>query len=187
MTGRPSKIHTSVTVTDQETGAKSEVPITEAICNLVALGVWPGNAAQAHGVSRQTLHSWRQRGEAALALAHEHAEDGEDLDLDAIPEPDRPFAAFLDALTCAEAKGLAWHELNIRKAASSNREAGGRLSLEFLSRRLRSTYGREVKVEHGGKVNHVVEQEVDAAIDDVIERLAAGDDSDPRAATPAEG
>lgn len=178
--GRPSKIHLTVTVTNSETSAKEEVPITEAICRMVALGVWPGNAAQSHGITRQTLHTWRTRGEAAQALAAEHTPDGEEIDYDLIPEADRPYAAFLDALTCAEARGLAWHELNVRKAASGNREAGGRLSLEFLARRQRDQYAREVKLEHGGKVAVEVEGEVDDAIEGMIEQLAAGDGSDPR-------
>lgn len=177
--GRPSKIHLTVTVTNGETGAKEAIPITEAICRLVSLGVWPGNAAQSHGVSRQTLHSWRTRGEAALAVAAEHA-DGEEIDYEAIPEEDRPFAEFLDALSCAEARGLAWHELNVRKAAQGNREAGGRLSLEFLARRQRDQYAREVKLHHGGKVMVEVEAEVDEAIEGLVEQLGAGDPRDPR-------
>jgi hypothetical protein len=178
--GRPSKIHLSVKVTNGETGAKEEIPITEAICRMVSLGVWPGNAAQCYGVSRQTLHSWRTRGEAAHAAAAEHTPDGEEVDYESMPEEDRPFAEFLDALSCAEARGLAWHELNVRKAASGNREAGGRLSLEFLARRQRDQYAREVKLEHGGKVMVEVEAEVDEAIEGLVEQLGAGDPSDPR-------
>lgn len=177
--GRPSKIHLVVTVTNADTQAKEEIPITEAICRMVGLGVWPGNAAQANGIRRQTLHNWRTRGEAAQALALEQAEDDE-IDYDLIPEEDRPYAEFLDALICAEARGLAWHELNVRRAAQGNREAGGRLSLEFLSRRQRDQYAREVKLQHGGKVAVEVEAEVDEAIEGLIEQLAAGDGTDPR-------
>jgi hypothetical protein len=177
--GRPSKIHSRVTVSNPDTQAKEEIPITEAICRMVGLGVWPGNAAQAHGVSRQTLHSWRTRGEAAQALALEQT-DGDDLDYELIPDEDRPFALFLDALTCAEARGLAWHELNVRRAAQGNREAGGRLSLEFLARRQREQYAREVKLEHGGKVLVEVEGEVDEAIEGLVEQLGAGNPDDPR-------
>jgi hypothetical protein len=179
--GRPSKIHLCVKVTNPDTDAKEEIPITEAICRMVALGVWPGNAAQANGIRRQTLHNWRQRGEAAQAIALEQR-DGDDIDYELIPEEDRPFAEFLDALSCAEARGLAWHELNVRKAASSGREAGGRLSLEFLARRQRDQYAREVKLEHGGKVAVEVEGEVDEAIEGLIEQLGTGDLSDPRGA-----
>jgi len=178
--GRPSKIHLRVKVTNPDTKAKEEIPITEAICRMVSLGVWPGNAAQSHGVSRQTLHSWRTRGEAALAVAAENTPDGEEIDYDAIPDEDRPFAEFLDALSCAEARGLAWHELNVRRAAQGDREAGGRLSLEFLARRQREQYAREVKLEHGGKVLVEVEAEVDEAIEGLVEQLGAGDSSDPR-------
>jgi len=177
--GRPSKIHLSVKVTNGETGAKEEIPITEAICRMVSLGVWPGNAAQSYGVSRQTLHTWRTRGEAAQANAAEHS-DGEEIDFDLVPEDDLPYALFLDALSCAEARGLAWHELNVRKAAQGNREAGGRLSLEFLARRQRDQYAREVKLQHGGKVLVEVEAEVDEAIEGLVEQLGTGDPSDPR-------
>lgn len=180
--GRPSKIHTVVTVTNPDTQAKEEIPITEAICRMVSLGVWPGNAAQAHGIRRQTLHNWRTRGEQALAVAQEASEDDEP-DFDAIEDDERAYAEFLDALSCAEARGLAWHELNVRRAASSGREQGGRLSLEFLARRQRDQYAREVKLEHGGKVLVEVEEEVNDAIADLIEQLptiGAGDPSDPR-------
>jgi hypothetical protein len=178
--GRPSKIHTSVEVLNPETKAKEELPITEAICRLVSLGVWPGNAAQSYGVSRSTLHNWRQRGERALAVAAEQT-DGDETDYELIGEQDLPYALFLDALTCAEAQGLAWHEINIRMAAQSNREAGGRLSLEFLSRRQREEYARNMKLEHGGKVAVEVEAEVDQAIDGMVEQLSAGKSDDPRA------
>jgi hypothetical protein len=177
--GRPSKIHTTVTVTNAETNAREEIPLTEAICRMVSLGVWPGNAAQAHGIRRQTLHNWRTRGEAAQAVALEQS-DGDDIDYELIPETERPFAEFLDALSCAEARGLAWHELNVRKAAQGNREAGGRLSLEFLARRQRDQYAREVKLEHGGKVAIEVEGEVDEAIESMVEQLAASKVDDPR-------
>jgi hypothetical protein len=168
-----------VPVTNPDTQAKETVPITEAICRMVSLGVWPGNAAQAHGIRRQTLHNWRTRGERAQALALEQGDDDE-IDYELIPDEDRAYAEFLDALTCAEARGLAWHELNVRRAAQGNREAGGRLSLEFLARRQREQYARNVKLEHGGKVAVEVEAEVDDAIEGIMETLGAGDDSDPR-------
>lgn len=171
--GRPSKIHLTVPVVDPDTKTTRETPITEAICALVALGVWPGNAAGSYGVSRQTLHTWRLRGADALAAAAEHLEDDEAVDYSAVPEAERPYAEFLDALTRAEAKGLTWHELNVRKAAASGREGGGRLSMEFLARRLRSEYSRELKVEHGGKVDFEIEKGTDERIEELLAQLDA--------------
>jgi len=170
--GRPSKIHLRVQAIDPDTKVAKELPITEAICNMVALGVWPGNAAGSYGITPQTLWNWRQRGADALAAAAEHL-DGDDpaIDYTAIPETERPYAEFFDALSRAERKGLAWHELNVRKAAASGREQGGRLSLEFLSRRLRSEYSRQVNVEHGGKVDFKIEQETDERIDELVAKL----------------
>lgn len=136
---RPSKLlqHVEVEAPD---GGKEVVSMTEAICRLVKLGVWPGNAAAAHGVTRTTLNNWRNRG----------GDYGEDPDLERIAAEapdDLPYVEFLAALTRAEAQGLAWHEVNVRKAAQSGKEQGGRLSLEFLSRRQPSVYSRRLEID----------------------------------------
>jgi len=168
---RPSKILSTISLKDPETGETEETPITEAICRYVTLGAWPGNAAQACGITRQTLHNWVSRGEEWSGGDEE------------VPEEHRVYVEFFDALTRAEARGLMWHEMNVRNAAQSSREQGGRLSLEFLSRRLRNVYGREVRVEHGGKITHEVEAEVDERIEGILASLGSSGEAAPAGAT----
>lgn len=169
--GRPSKILQTVKAVDPDSKVEREVPITDAICSLVALGVWPGNAAGSYGIGRTTLHNWRLRGADAISAAAEHLADDEEIDYAAIPERERPYAEFVNALTRAEHKGLTWHELNVRRAAASGKEQGGRLSLEFLARRQREHYSRNIAVEHSGKVDFEIEQGTDERIDELLAKL----------------
>lgn len=147
--GRPSKIHNTVTVPALEgIGPSRELPITEAIVLYISLGVYPTNAARACGITEPTLANW-------LAKGAEHAPDPDDPDvdeqtaLDAVDPDLRIYVRFLSDVTRAEAEGLAWHERNVRIAAANSRDRDGRLSLEFLARRMPKTYSKrlEVKVE----------------------------------------
>lgn len=181
---RPSKIHLVVDYTDPASEEKREKrPITEAICAHVAFGVTPANAAGMHGVTRQTLHNWRARGEEHALIRDEADADTNSANLAEVDEEHAPYVAFFDALSRAEAEGLAWHEANVRRAAESGKEQGGRLSLEFLARRQRADYARNMKLDHGGKVAVEVEAELDEAIEGLMGQMgavAAGDASDPR-------
>jgi len=183
--GRPSKIHNLVDYTDPESEEKREQrPITEAICAFVAFGVTPANAAGMHGITRETLLNWRAKGEEYEAIEDEAAgEYDPDAEIDSANHAHAPFVEFFRRLTRAEASGLAWHEANVRRAAASGKEQGGRLSLEFLARRQRADYSRNMRLDHGGKVNVEVEGELDEAIEGLMSQLsgaAAGDASDPR-------
>lgn len=185
---RPSKIHLRVDYLDPADlkTMHEDQWIVDAICAQVAFGVTPANAAGMFGITRQTLHNWQTKGEEEAAVEAEHEGEGE-YNPDAVTDPANqarsPYLEFFDKLTRAEAEGLAWHEANVRRAAESGKEQGGRLSLEFLARRMRAEYARNMKVSHGGKVGVEVEGELDEAIEGLMGQLAAtaaGDASDPR-------
>jgi hypothetical protein len=134
--GRPSKIHDRVTLPSMEgIGPERELPITEAICLLLEHGSYPTNAAKACGVSESTFSNWLRYGA-----------EWDDTPIEEVPEDRRPFVEFLGAATRAEARGLVWHEQNVRRSAAASRDRDGRLSLEFLARRQPKVYSKRIEV-----------------------------------------
>lgn len=133
---RPSKITETVTLPVMEgIGPERQMPITEAICLLLEQGSYPANAAGACGISPSTFSNWLRYGA-----------EWEDLPIDEVPEDRRVFVEFLEAATRAEARGLVWHEQNVRRSAAQSRDRDGRLSLEFLARRQPNVYSKRVEV-----------------------------------------
>lgn len=134
--GRPSKIHDLVTLPAMEgIGPERQMPITEAICLLLEHGSYPTNAAKACGVSESTLSNWLRYGA-----------EWDDTPIEDVPEDRRPFVEFLGNATRAEARGLVWHEANVRRSAAASRDRDGRLSLEFLARRQPNVYSKRIEV-----------------------------------------
>lgn len=137
--GRPSKISTSVTLPAVEgIGPERELPITDAICLLLEHGSYPTNAAKACGISENTLTTWLKRG-ASWQDADPEQHDPEDV------EANRAYVEFLSRATRAEALGLVWHEVNVRRSASAAHGRDGRLSLEFLARRQPNVYSKRIE------------------------------------------
>lgn len=134
--GRPSKITEVVTIPPMEGyGPERQMPITEAICFYLEMGSYPTNAAKACGVSESTFANWLRYGA-----------EWDDTPIDDVPEDRRVFVRFLGAATRAEARGLLWHEQNVRRSAAESRDRDGRLSLEFLARRQPNVYSKRVEV-----------------------------------------
>lgn len=144
--GRPSKIHDVVEYKDPHDSDAEVEQITraEAICRYVALGSYKVNAAGAFGISTSTLSNWERRAAEWVG----EGVDSDAIDLSVVPERDRPFVEFVAALIRAERTGLVWHELNVRRAAAEKREAGGRLSLEYLARRQPERYAKRIEIDH---------------------------------------
>ena len=163
--GRPSRILDVVETQDPETGEISYDSIATLIIRFVGMGASQNTAAGAHGVDDSTLAYWKQRG-----FEERELQQRENKVLD---ETETAYAAFSEAVVRAEARGLMWHELNVRRAALSGKEQGGRLSLEFLARRMRETYGREVAVKHDGAVTvtHEIEAKIDREIVELEQQL----------------
>ena len=161
--GRPSKILNVVESMDPNTGQITYEPITEVIVRYVALGATQDSAAGAHGIDDSTLAYWKKRG--AEVRAEQRAEHR------TLTEEETAYAQFSEDVARAEQRGLMWHELNVRKAAASGKEQGGRLSLEFLARRRRAVYGREVAVKHDGTVKVEHHTTFDAEVEELVEAL----------------
>jgi hypothetical protein len=138
VTGRPSKIHSQVTIRDADR-KESKVSITDAFVALLEKGCYIGHAAQACGISERTLANWRARG--AEYFDAERAELV--VEESKIPEDELPYVHFLQRTLEAEGVGITWHELNVAKGA----ETDPRLSLYFLERRRPKQYGRRIKVD----------------------------------------
>jgi hypothetical protein len=150
-TGRPSKITESVTIPPLDGyGPERELPITDAICFYLEQGSYPANAAGACGISPSTFSNWLRYGA-----------EWEDTPIEDVPEDRRIFVEFLERATRAEARGLVWHEQNVRRSASTSRDRDGRLSLEFLARRQPNVYSKRIEVKT-----------------DPVERRPAGVDAD---------
>lgn len=111
------------------------MPITEAICLLLEMGSYPTNAAKACGVSENTFANWLRWGA-----------EWADKDPDEVPEDRRIHVEFLSSAMIAEARGLVWHEQNVR-LAGTDRDRDGRLSLEFLARRQPNVYSKRLEVQ----------------------------------------
>lgn len=114
--------------------------LTQAILTLIGEGVYPTNAARACGITEQTYAYW-------LAQAQEWG-DADPADYPPGEEEKiAAYVAFSSAAARAEALGLAWHEQNVFRAAANGTEQGGRLSLEFLARRMPKVYGRKDRLD----------------------------------------
>lgn len=174
--GRPSKILNVVESLDPDTGVETEQPITKVILRFVSLGATQQTAAAAHGVTSTTLEYWKKRGaEVRKAQAEQHR---------TLTEEETAYAEFSEEIMRAEARGLMWHELNVRKAAASGKEQGGRLSLEFLARRQRAVYGRHDRVDHKAEVSVKHTTDFDAEVADLVAAMErSATDADDR--TPA--
>jgi len=140
--------------------------LVNGILAMIELGVYPTHAAQANGISESTLANWLARGEewAEADPADYPEEEAENI---------AAYVAFLGRAIRAEARGLAWHEINVRAASANNRDRDGRLSLEFLARRRPAVYSRRdrLDVSHGGRepapVDRGTFEEVAASFDAV--------------------
>lgn len=148
-------------------GPERQLPITDAITFLISRGVYPTNAAKACGISEVTLANWLSQGA-----------EWDEFEPDDYP-PERAvdiaaYVAFLSRSTRAEALGLALHEQNVYYAAMSGREAGGRLSLEFLARRMPKVYSKRDKldVSVGGREPAPVDEKAAIEAREVFERVA---------------
>lgn len=120
--------------------------LVNGILAMIELGVYPTHAAQASGISESTYANWLARGQEWADADPAEYPEGE-------AEAITAYVAFLGRATRAEARGLAWHEINVRAAAANSRDRDGRLSLEFLARRRPATYSKRdrLDVTHGGR------------------------------------
>jgi transposase-like protein len=159
--GRPSAIYDEV-VFKSEAGAEERLSVPDALVRYLELGVYIETACGAIGIHPATFYNWMARGE-------EHKLPDDAPEGAKPPEAERVYVDFFEAITRARERGIAWHEVNVRRGA----EKDPRLSLEFLARRRRDQYAREVKVKHGGKVKHEVEGDVDERIENLLEGLAS--------------
>lgn len=154
----------------QGIGPARELPITEAILELIRMGIYPTNAAKTCGISESTYANW-------LARAQEWAEADPEEYPDDQADVVAAYVDFADAAEAAEAQGLAWHERNVYLSAMSGREQGGRLSLEFLARRMPKVYGRRdrLDVTHGGREPAPVDTPTLAEAQASFRAVGAGD------------
>jgi hypothetical protein len=155
-------------------GPEREMPITDAICLLLEQGSYPTNAAKACGISEATFANWLNRGAAwADADPAEHSE--------AEMEANRVFVEFLSAATRAEARGLVWHEQNVRRSAAQARDRDGRLSLEFLARRQPNVYSKriEVKTDPVNRRPAGIDADLAARVDETFRVAGLPEDLDP--------
>ena len=141
-----------------EGGKREQITVGELIVRAVKIGAYKAQAAEAAGVRESTLYNWITRGEDALALAMERAEDGDEPDLSVVPEKDHPYVNFVESLKRAEASAEVWHLGNIRKHASKNWTA----SAWYLERTKRDRYGR---VQDGGGSSVPSLVDLQAAVD----------------------
>jgi len=96
-------------------------------------GLYLEEACALVGVTPNSVRAWKRRGEEALDAAGD--------DLDAVPEEEQPFAAFLRASARAEAAAIARAALQIQQAAAGPVEGDWRAAAWFLERRRPDTWG----------------------------------------------
>lgn len=120
-----------------ESGDKREVTFGQLVVLGVRSGGFRAEAAAAAGISRTTVFNWAKRGDDALALAQEHTEDGEQVKVEDVPEKDRPYVDFVNALEEAEAQAEQWHVRNLKTHA----EKDPKVSQWFLARRWPDRWG----------------------------------------------
>lgn len=155
------------TPADKETRGrptKCTPELTEEFARYMASGLYLEDAAGLCHIGRRTAYDWLERGEAAL--------DAAGWDLDAVPEEERPFAAFSHTVRAAEAKALARNLALVQQGAQDRRldraRAEGRTIIdedtgnpvvvgdwraaaEFLKMRKPDTWGnRKQTTEHTG-------------------------------------
>lgn len=171
--GRPSKIQQTVVSVDPQTGAETEILISEAIVRALRAGAYLEDAAEAAGVAKSTVYSWLSRGE-------EHV-DGE-----RIPKAEQPFVDFLLAVEKARAQAVVFNLAMIRRAAT-----GGtwQAAAWWLERTRPQQYGRRVGVEHSGGVAYRpapvdLSKLTDEEAEELEALLAKAQDSTDEAASP---
>ena len=159
-----SKLFSEIPIEDEH-GKHEWVPMQDAICRFLALGVAIETTCGMCGITDETFRRWRARGGEWVDSAPED-----------IPDDEKPYLAFYEATMRAQTKGIAWHEINLRRSAIKD----GRISLEYLARRFSSEYARETqRVEHSGKLGlEVDEEKLRGRIAELMDKLApAGTDS----------
>lgn len=139
---RPSRIHETVVFRDAQRGTEETLPITEAICRYLEAGSFINHACEAVGLTVSGMRKWILRGEAWLRPD----EDGNAPDRASVPESEIPYVEFVESVTRARARGVVFHELNLRRHADKDPRA----SMFFLERRAPNEYGRRLKVEEAG-------------------------------------
>lgn len=134
---RPSKINDTVIFKDPEgKRPERELTVTEAFVAYLEAGSFVGNACAAIGFSEQTLSNWRRRGAAWIdSTTGERLPD--------IPEGELPFVEFVEETTRAIARGITFHEVNLRRHA----EEDWRASSFFLERRQPSQYSKRIEID----------------------------------------
>jgi hypothetical protein len=142
---------------------KEEVTVGDLIVKACRLGAFRSEAAAAASVSRTTIHNWEQRGEDAIAAAQEHLEAGEQVTEADVPEADRPFVAFVNALNEAEAS----NEVSLVGVIRSHTGKDWRAAAWLLARKHPERWGVREHPESGaGGDLAELERLVDAAAED---------------------
>lgn len=148
------------TRTIETEGGNKEVTVGELIAMTVRSGAFRAEAARIAGISRTVVFNWANRGEDALAAALEKVEHGDQLQVSHVPEAERPYVDFVNALEEAEAAAEVWHVRNLRRHA----EKDPRVSQWFLARRWPERWGpREHPDSSGGYTLADLERLVDEA------------------------
>lgn len=128
-----AKINETITERDPLTGAEKQTKITDAILRALRAGAYVEDAAEAVGLSKQTIYNWLSRGE-------EHQ------DSEKVPQAQRPYVDFLDAVTRAKAEAKVWHLANVRRHAAED----WRASKWWLSVVDPDRWSERHRVEHSG-------------------------------------
>jgi hypothetical protein len=129
----------------------------EAILRAVAIGVPKEIAAQASGVSTTTFFRWQAQGE-------EYA----DMEAKELNENQLRLRQFWEDLQKTEARAVVFAMGMVRAAMPQSWQA----AMTFLERRRPDHFARRAKVEHGGKITHELDEELNEAIEHVMEDLA---------------
>lgn len=145
---------------EREDGSKVEVTVGQLIAMTVRAGAFRAEAARIAGISRTVIFNWTNRGEDALAIAMEQVAEAEDLKAEDVPEADRPYVDFVNALEEAEAQAEVWHVRNLKEHAKKD----PKVSQWFLARRWPERWGaREHPDSSGGWTLADLERLVDEA------------------------
>lgn len=144
---------------------QEEVTLGDLVVMAIKVGAFRAEAARAAGISRTSIFNWAQRGEDAIALAQEQqADPDEDVEVtaDDVPEKDRPYVDFVNALLEAEASSEVFHIRNIRRHS----EKDWRASAWILARKWPERWGsREHPDSTGGYTLADIERLMDEAVE----------------------
>lgn len=140
--------------------------VIEEFARHMRVGLYLEDACGLVGIVKQTAYNWLQWGEAALLEAGGNLRE--------VPEEQRAYAEFLDAVTRAEATAISNNLLIIERAAAEDRPGDWRAAAWFIERRKPRTWGKQeqrheltgadggpVQVEH---LAHLSDAELDAII-----------------------